>query len=858
MEMKKCVSLWLSAKVAILLAACCLVACSSEDEILDDSVKVGDTVTDFQKAKQYSETEQFDNDLDVFATYAIDIQAFRLAWWKLLSNDFADNKAFCATLDDINGSDGTANALEAYKIIDEVVENAEQYEEAFQRLQIADVLPDPTEATTRGWIADGLNFIYNCRNTQVMGRKSVMAILQNSAMGTDTQKLKELYDLLPENLRGGYSDYTSFWNAFSRGNLDSKANQIFVNLYTYDPIDFGERAKILGITPGGNITAAGAKLIESGMNLVIDVSPISTEIGYGKDLFSTFNATSDLITDGNVEGFLQSALNNAINYGPQLHSYFNYGKWEGYDLFNPEEWDVALSLEGLSSILNDAVFSDTFKEAFNNGQGERLIPNLVTAKDENGKDILLVCMIDQATGRITVGFSMDKEGNIVMNPKMPGTKEVVVIGRDGKHKKKTVIVPETGDTEVEVDLDSDEMLVEENPANGYLYLDKKSMSFSYRSEVLKTMIVTNYLYYSCTTKDDWITCSIPTDNNQLIVRVAANDTNQERKGKVTVMTTDSKGKVLNTVVLPVVQAAPEVTDEKVTASPSSLVFDGKGGKLESLITYSGGAMFTGIDYDSELAGWLTIDTKDAYDGFFTLVADAKANETGKERSGTITIYAAYNQQALDNAMQGNVDPTLVLSTTILVKQSAAEETKWRNDPSSILLGISVYGKGTGGDVRKFGTTTMQLKWAWTEIDETDDFNVTRNSNGFIINAMRTLTGTSAYPYDKIVRKISFSANRDKDDQYGDIQNLKVEYESTSEDGIVRWALEASAVERNYTEWSKTTGTAWWNVSEKKGNLKITSFSAEEQSKTAGTKSYSLTPHEETEIVVNAFFPDRKK
>lgn len=49
--------------------------------------------------------------------------------------------------------------------------------------------------------------------------------------------------------------------------------------------------------------------------LTIDASPISTEIGYGKDLFGAIEATSNLVTKGDVKGFMQNATNNLINYG---------------------------------------------------------------------------------------------------------------------------------------------------------------------------------------------------------------------------------------------------------------------------------------------------------------------------------------------------------------------------------------------------------------------------------------------------------------------------------------------------------------------------------------------------------------
>ena len=674
-----------------------MTSCSSSESSEDMAPEslIGETVPNFQKAVRYENSKQFTNDLDAFATYALDMQALRMAWWRLLSNDFKDGNAFCATTDDMDGDGGTVCAQKGFAVIDEIVEHADEYQEALDRLQYARILPDPTASQTRGWVADGANFIMNCRNSQVVGRKSVMSVLQKGGWTTDTNKLKQLFDQLPANLRSGYTNYQNYWSDFSKGKLDARANQVFLNLYTYDHLDFGVTAKDMGLTPGANMSKVGAKLCESGLNLTVSALPISTEIGYGKDLYSTFNATAELVTEGNVKGFLQSAANNAINYGPQLFSFYNNGKWngawEGFDLFDADEWDAALGLEALSSIVNDALFSDTFKEAFSNGKGERLIPNIVTTTDKNGKKLAMVCMIDQKTGEITVGFSIDKDGNIQMNPKTPGTKEIITVDKNGRHKKKTVIVPEDQETTVEVDMDdeSDDVLLEENPADGYLSLDRKKMSFSYRSEQLKTMIISNYLYYSYVTKDDWISCSIPSDLNELTVKVTANEKPEERRGQVTVVATDSKGKVLKSVVLPIVQAAAEVSEYHISASPSSLTFDAKGGKQQSTVTYNGGP-FTGIDWDDSLVGWISVDTKDAYDGWYTLVVEASENTTGKERSGFITLYSAYTKEALDNAMNGSVDPDKVLSTKVLVKQAANEAKALRTDVETFSFDLSKF------------------------------------------------------------------------------------------------------------------------------------------------------------------------
>lgn len=759
--MKRLPNFLLMMLTTVLLATFITSCSSSSEDSPEPSLKPGEKVTDFKKAVQYDNTAQFQSDLDAFVTYAISIQSFRLYWWALLSKGFETGEPFCSDFEYINSQDGAIMSWYAIDVIDEIVQNAEVYEEAMNNLRKSGILPDPT-SKTRGWITDGLNFIYNCRNTQVMGRKSVMAIFQNSSIGTDTRKLKELYDQLPDNLRRGYTDYYTFWSDFSKGKLDSRANQIFVNLYTYDYMDFGERARILGITPGGNITAAGAKLIESGMNLVIDASPYSTQIGYGKDLYGVINSTSDLIQNGDVKGFMQMAASNALNYGPMIYNGLKYGEWEGFDLFDPNEWELALSQEAFLSCLNDACFSNTFYEAIDIGDGKNLIPNLVKCIDENGKEVLLVCMIDQSTGRITVGFSMDKDGNITMNPKTPGTKQVTVVGRNGKRKTTTIIVPKDEKTTVKVDLDDDETLLEERPTDGYIKLDRDIVADEGSGGYYKAMILTNYLYYSCKTKDDWISATIASDANQLNIRLSRNETGKARKGKVTVYATDSKGEVLDSTILSCEQILPPRTEYWVSASPSTLPFDAKGGILESVIDHSYAFNYIGVNYTSDLEGWTKIDWKETSSGW-NIIVDASANNTGKDRSGIITVYAAASQEALDDAIyKGNIDPDLVASTTILVKQPPMSEEEvtyelvggsismyyavaWRSDVAFKVgddgVTITPSGKGAKVQIQQSGKDTgRNAEWKYTLSFEVDDLS--------LFNSHEAKISNFRYDYDK--------------------------------------------------------------------------------------------------------------
>ena len=73
-------------------------SCSKDSDSPEPDLKPGDEVTTFQKAIRYEQTRQFESDLDAFATYALNLQALRYAYWNMVSFDFKDpSKAFTAT-----------------------------------------------------------------------------------------------------------------------------------------------------------------------------------------------------------------------------------------------------------------------------------------------------------------------------------------------------------------------------------------------------------------------------------------------------------------------------------------------------------------------------------------------------------------------------------------------------------------------------------------------------------------------------------------------------------------------------------------------------------------------------------------
>lgn len=702
---------WMLTLLSAIFLLSGITACSSSSDSEDIGtpvIDVGEVIKNPTKVKQYENTKQFQTDLDALVTYALDIRAMRWCYFYMASKGTESHEPFSATMDEID-TDINCNywAESTYTVIDGIVENADAYEQALQRLENSDILLRPN-ASTRGIVSDAADFMGSCRKTQIMGRKSVLTIMRELNWTSDARKLKEIYDGLSSNLKRGYSNATDFWSDFSQGKIDKRANQIFVDIYNYADQDFGDKARDLNITPGKNITVAGAELIEKGFNLVIDACPISTELGYGKDIYGAIDATSDLVTKGDVKKFLQNASNNLINYGRDVAKladkmrnldiiYWDYGDkfWDNFGKDVATVW------------MNDVCFSEESTGLLQNGKDEGLIPNLVKTHDKNGQEIVLVVMVDQKTGKTTIGYVFDKDGNIILNPDLPGTKQITVVGKDGKRKTKTVIIPEDKPTEVVVDLD-EETLVEEEPENGYLelrpssYVDEQGTSGTY-----DVWVYTNYLYYSCKTDSAWLSATAATDINNIKVRMAENNTGKERKGSVTVVATNKEGKVLKRAVFTLRQMPKQEEEGSVWTTPSSLNFGVDGGVQELEVGHSFAYPVIGCNYSSGMEGWTKISWRETSSGY-NIVVDANPNDTDQERSGTITVYAAVSQEALNNVLNGGkADPAQVVSTTVLVKQEPAGAV---GDIESIDFDVRVETIGDNGTESSFHNTgTLSAK-----------------------------------------------------------------------------------------------------------------------------------------------------
>ena len=645
-------------KIFNLLMMLCMLsftACSGGDS--DETEVVEDTVQNPTKIQHYDGSTQFVGDLEALIDYSCAVYAMRMAYYNIVSNDFKTGQAYVATPADINAN--TTSMYDFYDIAATIVDKGDQYEAAFQRLEDEGALENTNASRqTRGWLSDTFSFVFGLKKSQEVGRKSVLAVIQQSGWQNDDNNLQKLFNAVDPKRRQGYSNARQFWADFSQGKLDAKSNQIFQDLYHDANTDFGTNAQDLGFSPTGNMTKTAAMLIEKGLSVVIDAAPggLAGSMTMGKDLYNTYEATEDVVkhtvkgtlTQEEAQRLITQWASNLINYNDKILNNIDGGKWDA----TIDMWDTPgnfLGQEFANMMLNDMnnLSEDVFRMSF----GTLLDEQAITVKDKDGNPIDVVIVQDE-DGKVRVSAKRSNDGSHKVKADKKKKKKVTAADKKGHRKTKDV---KAGEDEVEVELTKEE---NDEPKDGYIDYSPKSFEFPAEGGSQRIKLTTNYLYYGVTTSVDdgyWLEASPVPLSDEFVITAKPNNSGEDRTGKVIVKATNKKGKVLKWITLTAFQKAAGNGVVKIT--PSVMPFGPEGGTETATISCEGFQYYGGyLDDDAE--GWVTLSVNDN----LTFTITVKANDTGVERTGKVVAFATNAEQPTNND---------IITATLLIKQDAA-------------------------------------------------------------------------------------------------------------------------------------------------------------------------------------------
>ncbi|MDD5046968.1 MAG: hypothetical protein PHR08_07955, partial [Bacteroidales bacterium] len=160
----------------------------------------------------YEGTEEFRNDIAVFADYAVRKQLIVLKYLEYTSDGF--------TRDILQGTVSADEYDDFFKSVADMVPYIEDYEKAFKTLEKSGIL---TSISTKGLISSGKAFFSWMTGSGKRSRERVLTVASNLSPADRS----ELYNKLRSEWKGKTSSESDFWKKMENGDFDTQAPQMF-------------------------------------------------------------------------------------------------------------------------------------------------------------------------------------------------------------------------------------------------------------------------------------------------------------------------------------------------------------------------------------------------------------------------------------------------------------------------------------------------------------------------------------------------------------------------------------------------------------------------------------------------------
>lgn len=480
------------------------------------------------------------SDLETFIEYVAKVENLKLQTIKLFSNNW-EGELFCGDM--TNADPDKMNAL-----ITEILENRVRYEKAASQLEQAGVL---SQVTTRGPVTATLDFINGLSEVTSDDEELIKDALERTKMMGDKKAQQQLFDVLPNNLRAGCTDASTWFKKFNNRELTTKAHEIKKCWYfqTSDVNDatmqFRDNLDAVTGTKNGNAvwnTAAKTTmtLADKGMNVQLATLDQLSGGGISKmqDVEIVMEETAK-IRKKYKEGTLTS--NDFAKLQTVVGKNLLDKVLEKYLL--PEEYKTISDemLKQVQSELTDYVYEKELEAAEEDAAKGTNKSIMQTINNIAGAQMYGSLSVG-SDGKVNVGLP-NKDGNVTMVTSA-NTDQTVTSVTDKGDRATQKVKPKPGKETISADPAPSDLSYEINPTSLKLDAEGDKKAIDTYSDIK---------YFGVKSNSDWIRVS--KTGRSVIVEADENDTGKERKGSITIAFSQDKQTVLATVSVPISQAA---------------------------------------------------------------------------------------------------------------------------------------------------------------------------------------------------------------------------------------------------------------------------------------------------------------
>jgi len=231
--------------------------------------------------KNYEGSEQFRDDVAVFADFAVKKQFITLYYLKATSDGY--------TRDILKGTVSSEEYDVFFGTVAQMAPYIKEYESALKNLEKSGIL---TSVNTKGILSSGTKFLSWVTGSGERSRERVLKVASNIPASDRT----ELYNKLRPEWKAKTSSESDFWKKLEKGDFDYQAAQMF-NDFQQDNEEFGTTSVERGLTVQKIFVAEGAKGVEAGAELMVDALQTTTSGGLdagdiGEMTLDIYNADS--------------------------------------------------------------------------------------------------------------------------------------------------------------------------------------------------------------------------------------------------------------------------------------------------------------------------------------------------------------------------------------------------------------------------------------------------------------------------------------------------------------------------------------------------------------------------------------